>query len=401
MEEKSSYKVSATVGRKYAPLVNRSRMLHEQTPKSEFPRLRASGATNYDLWLDGSIYPCRRDTMRRPSFRNVAELLEFVGEGKQGLLGYVESFSNPDSTLHFRLDEASREIARLQQQVRSLTESVDERDRMLQFTRKESLTCERLAVENREKILVNESLESEVILLRGECARTKGICDETLSRLNDITVQSVEDCVQTEVNCWIEIESEREIHEQRVKLIEIKLKSTTAMLRRREKRLQNLVKTPYGYRTIVRQRKDLASLAPRGGHFKRMLRLARSVIIPTTSRKMQSENQHTGKRQRLCGSKYSQEQTGKALSCMFSQTEVGVMCDAARQTAIGVRIANQYMDKICHKVGPYEIQEACDRNGITAKAWNGLYKTWKGAVKSTGRGLRIGLPNPHQVCLLP
>jgi predicted RNase H-like nuclease (RuvC/YqgF family) len=112
--------------------------------------------------------------MRRPSFRNVAELLEFVGEGKQGLLGYVESFSNPDSTLHFRLDEASREIARLQQQVRSLTESVDERDRMLQFTRKESLTCERLAAENREKILVNESLESEVILLRGECARTSG-----------------------------------------------------------------------------------------------------------------------------------------------------------------------------------------------------------------------------------
>lgn len=51
------YKLSATLDAKYAPLINRSRMLDEQTPKLEFPILRDRGATIVDLWTDGSIYP--------------------------------------------------------------------------------------------------------------------------------------------------------------------------------------------------------------------------------------------------------------------------------------------------------------------------------------------------------
>ena len=91
MEEQSSYKGSATIARKYALLINRSRMLHEQTPKSEFPRIRESGATNINLWIDGSIYPHHSSSKKRQSFRSVSDLLKFVGEDKKRLLGYVES----------------------------------------------------------------------------------------------------------------------------------------------------------------------------------------------------------------------------------------------------------------------------------------------------------------------
>ena len=77
MEERLSYKVSATIVGKYAPLLNRSRMLHEQTPKYEFPRIRESGATNIDIWIDGSIYPHHLGSKKRPSFRSVSDLLEF------------------------------------------------------------------------------------------------------------------------------------------------------------------------------------------------------------------------------------------------------------------------------------------------------------------------------------
>lgn len=71
------YELSATVEGKYAPLVIRNRMFHEQTPKAEFVDLRARGATNIDLWADGSIYPSHRESNKRPSFKSVSELLRW------------------------------------------------------------------------------------------------------------------------------------------------------------------------------------------------------------------------------------------------------------------------------------------------------------------------------------
>lgn len=106
-------------------------MLHEQTARSEFPCLRESRATNFDIWLDGSLYPRQANSLIRPSFRTVTELLEFVGEEKRGTLGYVESLSAADGTLQFRLDEADIEISSLQEQVRILMESASDRDRLL------------------------------------------------------------------------------------------------------------------------------------------------------------------------------------------------------------------------------------------------------------------------------
>ncbi len=47
------YKLSTTVDRKYAPLINRTLPIHEQTPKAQFGDRRDEGATNIDLWVDG------------------------------------------------------------------------------------------------------------------------------------------------------------------------------------------------------------------------------------------------------------------------------------------------------------------------------------------------------------
>lgn len=74
IESAEKYKVSATIARKYAPIINQSRLLHLQTPRSEFPALRERGATHIDVWLDGSIYPHHPDTLQRPKFRSVSEL---------------------------------------------------------------------------------------------------------------------------------------------------------------------------------------------------------------------------------------------------------------------------------------------------------------------------------------
>lgn len=105
-----SYKLSASIALKYAPLINRSSALHEQTPKLQFATLRESGFANVDLWSDGMIYLKHFVTDTRPLFRFVSNLLEFVREGKRGLLGYVESLSSCDSTTAFNFKKGKREI---------------------------------------------------------------------------------------------------------------------------------------------------------------------------------------------------------------------------------------------------------------------------------------------------
>jgi len=77
-------------------LINCSRGLHEQTHKSQFPALREAGATHVDLWFDGSLYLHHPVLGKRPGFRSVNSLLEFIGEGKNGLLGYIESLCVQD-----------------------------------------------------------------------------------------------------------------------------------------------------------------------------------------------------------------------------------------------------------------------------------------------------------------
>lgn len=107
------YKISATLGGQYTPLIKRTRDCQVHMSKLELDALRASaaGASNIDLWVDGSLYPHNPlDLERRPRFKSVSELLEFTGEGKKGLLGYIESLCKVDKTIEFNLAETKKEV---------------------------------------------------------------------------------------------------------------------------------------------------------------------------------------------------------------------------------------------------------------------------------------------------
>ena len=84
-----TYKISATIGSKYAPLISHRRVVHELTPKSKFSQMREVGASNIDLWVDGSIYPHNPVDNKRPHFRSVSQLLEFVAEERMVCLGIL------------------------------------------------------------------------------------------------------------------------------------------------------------------------------------------------------------------------------------------------------------------------------------------------------------------------
>lgn len=51
-------------------------------------QLRGIGCKAINLWAEGHIYPSDPLTNAPPPFRNVTELLRFVGDGKGGLFGY-------------------------------------------------------------------------------------------------------------------------------------------------------------------------------------------------------------------------------------------------------------------------------------------------------------------------
>ena len=136
----------------------------------------------------------------------------------------------------------------------------------------------------------------------------------------------------------------------------------------------------------------------RRGSSKKTMRLARAIIAPTTLTKICSQNSETGSRRRLCGSHEKQVETGKVLANMLSVNEVSAICKTTRMNKVGVGIANEYMDKIGESIGPEEIVETMDYNGITQNGYAAVYKRFQSAAKVSNKGLRIGcLPRPFRV----
>ena len=75
----------------YAPLQKRRGGNNiSETLKAQ---LREGGAKHVDLWCDGSLYPKDPCTLSTPPFSNPTSLLRFIGDGKNGLLGYCKAIS--------------------------------------------------------------------------------------------------------------------------------------------------------------------------------------------------------------------------------------------------------------------------------------------------------------------
>lgn len=192
-----------------------------------------------------------------------------------------------------------------------------------------------------------------------------------------------------ELGFSIEIESLQESYGEKLKKFKSKLKRTNATLKQRENWLHNLTKTPYGYRTTIREKKDLSPLAPKGGQAKGVLRLAQCVIQLATLSQVQSINHEIGSRQHPYGDKKTQAAIGKVLATLLSKTKVKSLCESEKLTSFGIDITNKYLDKIGEKIGPNKICETMDCNGIPQRVYVVVYKKFKFATQATGRSLRI------------
>jgi len=90
------------------------------------------------------------------------------------------------------------------------------------------------------------------------------------------------------------------------------------------------------------------------------LKLAQSIILPTTTKEIQGRNYKIRSCQRLCKSKIAQISTRKVLASLLSKVEVASMCTSTKLSLVGVRMANYYMQKIGDNVQANDILETCD-----------------------------------------
>lgn len=90
VESEGLYKIQSWIGAKYKPLIIRGHAFHTQTNKSIFGEKRRACCCNLDLWLDGSLYPVDPCSGKRLKLESSSQLLQFVGDGENGFLGYVK-----------------------------------------------------------------------------------------------------------------------------------------------------------------------------------------------------------------------------------------------------------------------------------------------------------------------
>jgi hypothetical protein len=365
------YKAQASVSAKYAPLIQRGKFLHEQVSKAVFPERRSAGDTNLDLWLDGSIYPINVQTGKHPRFNSLKDLIEFVGDGESGLFGYINSLVAQNDS-HSKVVE----ISILRERVKSFEREIE--------------IFEGLA----QKI---PDLESKISSLQSELtyahSHILGLSADLVSeRATNSALHASHAREHSEL---------QESHASQLGALQQDIVRTTAALKRLSNKLEGMRKTPWGYRSQTRKRRDLGELSQSGGHAKAQRRILRSIVGAQTTSSIQEHNATEGRTSRLHGDTHAQMQTGRVFGSFMSRVEVETMLQSPRLNMVGSRIAKHYLEKIGQHVGPEQIVETCDRSGITQSGYGAIYKTFKKAVACAGAGSRVScLPAPYKVSKL-
>ena len=98
----NKYHLNIKFNKEYATV--RSSYQRSLANAEEGQRLRNEGKKHIDLWIEGSLYPVDPETRRYPPFHTPHDLIRFVGDGDNGLLGYcsrlVQSHSQCVQYIH-------------------------------------------------------------------------------------------------------------------------------------------------------------------------------------------------------------------------------------------------------------------------------------------------------------
>ena len=112
---KNTYHLHIDVHPDYEPLQKRNKN-RTYLSYQQMEQRRIQGEHHLDLWTDGKLYPKNPATNAPPPFSNVTSLLHFTGDGKQGLLGYIQHIEARASSLEKLVEVLSRDNKDLHRQ---------------------------------------------------------------------------------------------------------------------------------------------------------------------------------------------------------------------------------------------------------------------------------------------
>lgn len=139
-QRRKTYHLHVDVHPGYEPLQKRSKC--SRLSHQEMEQRRRQGEHHLDLWTDGRLYPKDPTTNATPPFSNVTSLVHFTGDGKQGLLGYIQRIESKTLSMEKVIDAMSARNKVLSEQnqqyitrARSCEESIKELEKKLDTLR--------------------------------------------------------------------------------------------------------------------------------------------------------------------------------------------------------------------------------------------------------------------------
>ena len=320
--------------------------------------------------MDGTLYPHDLRIGKRPKLNCLKDLLEFVGEGENGMLGYLKSLVSHKARGYQRdMDCYVVEISFLKEHVSNLQHQIDlQSSRLFDVPNLQSvianLELQRISVEDRMQQLQLELDAQKMVTEDMKVAAIAAREGHTIQQNNLIL----------------------EIHNAKLQLVRLDLYKTKATLSRLTEKVNQLQKSSFGFRSQIQKRRDLSSLLQKGGHAKSLRRLARTIVGPQTARLVQEQNMIEGRTGRLHGNKASQAESGHVFASLLSRTEVSTLLQDSKMVLVGEKLVNRYFDKIGEIMGPESVLEICDRNSIIQNGYAAYHKKFSSAVKFVGHG---------------
>lgn len=298
-----------------------------------------------------------------PTFSSLQQLLEFLGDGDNGLLGYVRNVERACGSTSQEVHEQNITMSVLRKRIDDLVKSSAEVDKRW-HTATDKYVHESMSLKIVERDLHSTGLELE---------STK------------------------EHHCQL-IESLQQHHEAQLLQLQNSIKEVTEENHRLQLKMGRMKETPFGFRSQVWPRRDIHSLSQQGDHARRMRRLVRQVIAARTTTAVQEGNACGPKRKRLCGDVRDQVRTAEVMASLLSKTEFQTLMACPQASSATTTMANEYLQKVRKSVGAQAILQTCDETGITQRGYKSMYKKFKAGANSTATGLRLScFPNPLSI----
>eukprot|EP00959_Pyramimonas_sp_CCMP1952_P366802 7682183-Pyramimonas_sp.AAC.1 len=175
-----------------------------------------------------------------------------------------------------------------------------------------------------------------------------------------------------------------------------KLTTARRALKKSERSLKRADELLDQHHVPRRKRKAADELAPGGRALRQRLNSVRQVLFPTEFNADRENNKNLGSRKRLAKDKTLRARMGSLMGRALTIREMREALKGAKFDTLKKQLTQEYLTALKEKLTPWMVQRALDVGGGTNKCWQELFKTMGAAFEEIGLNINTAIPNPHQ-----